>query len=943
MEQVAADWAAWDDTYRFVLDRNESYIESNFQWESLESAGINVLYLFDPDQNVVWGEAFSTAMGGPVNLDEGTLERFLRISGQIQQSSTHLPVKGLVTTPSGLLMMVAYPVLTSEKKGPIRGALIIGRFLGPTLQESIQQYTWVKFNLKKLSDTLPEEVVEWVQTGMDPDTKIYMAGEEWMWVYGILRSIDGLPIRLVEAVIHRDIMARGILSARWATLSILFILILTLISITLVAVSHLRALKKTNDRVMTLVEERTMELAQATDEAKRLQEEATKANQAKSEFLANISHEVRTPLNGIIGLAQMASDTVTDVNLRNILSTILREADFLIALINDTLDLSRIDAGRMVLDSYPFDCVQHMEDIACDVALRVEDRDIEVTCYVAPDVPRKALGDRRRLRQIILNLAYNALKFTERGEVNLRMERAPEASQRQCSSGECMLFFSVQDTGVGIPKAKQATIFDRFTQADNSLSKRYKGAGLGTYIAQELAHLMEGEIGLESEEGEGSRFWFTAKVKLDGQGTTAVDWRCSASGKRVLVLDSCTTTCRILKEYLEAFGVHATVCSEREEAFDLASHAMLEDQPFDLLLMDEKFLLQERPGELGSLPMVVLSRIGHTGVIDFIDPALDVKGLLIKPLRWALIKAVLMGSLEGRKLPRKGPGTRSDEPPKTAAHILLVEDYPTNQMVMMAHLQSAGHNVELAANGEEAIEKCRSRTFDLILMDLQMPGMDGYTATEVILKEGLSQAPIVAMSAHAMPEYREKCLAVGMSDFLAKPVKRHLMIEKLKQWLPETLTGYATGMAAEPPLNYTENEPPLAPSHSVQETPAVFDHGGALEDFLGNKALFMTALKRFMKDSQEQVSGLPRLEIEGQLETLRREAHKLKGGAASLAAYELSEGAARLEGLALASGDPSGADAISGAIQALNEAFQRFMSAANAWLAENESPENAPD
>ena len=150
---------------------------------------------------------------------------------------------------------------------------------------------------------------------------------------------------------------------------------------------------------------------------------------------------------------------------------------------------------------------------------------------------------------------------------------------------------------------------------------------------------------------------------------------------------------------------------------------------------------------------------------------------MIKPLRWALIKAVLMGSLEGRKLPRKGPGTRSDEPPKTAAHILLVEDYPTNQMVMMAHLQSAGHNVELAANGEEAIENAAVVPFDLILMDLQMPGMDGYTATEVILKEGLSQAPIVAMSAHAMPEYREKCLAVGMSDFLAKPVKRHLMIE----------------------------------------------------------------------------------------------------------------------------------------------------------------------
>ncbi len=930
VRQVAADWAAWDDTYRFVQDRNTPYIDSNFQWESLEASGINSLFVYNHNHQRVWGETYSSLLGGRADLDRQTLGRFKQWSETVQQSQQLTPLSGFMLTNRGPLMIVAYPVLTSEKKGPVRGALIMGRFLNARLHETIQQYTRVDFKLTPITKDTPEYLSQIVRKALGQEGYIQTQDEEWLNVFGVVFDIDKAPALLVEAHIHRDIMARGVLSARLAAVSILFTLLATLVVVAAVALSSLRTMKKANQRVLELVEERTRELAVATAEAEMAQVEASVANDAKSEFLANISHEIRTPLNGIIGLAQMASDTVTDVNQRNILSTILREADSLIALINDTLDLSRIEAGKLALDCHPFDCVQHLEDIACDVALRVDDRDIEVTCYVAPDVPRKVLGDRRRLRQVLLNLAYNALKFTEQGQVNLRMERAGDSAQAACQADECVLYFSVEDTGIGIPEEKQHTIFDRFSQADNSLSKRYKGAGLGTHIAQELVSMMDGDIGLESEEGVGSRFWFTAKVSVQAEAGTAVDWQSAQPGKRVLILDSCGSTCDILSVYLRAYGIAAEQATDLETAFDLASHAMLEDAPFDLLLIDEKFLLKERPGELGALPAVVLSRIGHTGVIDFNDLSLDVKGLLIKPLRWGLLKALLMTCLEGRKLVKKSVEPASAPANVSAVTVLLVEDYPTNQMVMMAHLQSAGYVVDLANNGEEAVAKCRQKAFDLILMDLQMPGMDGYETTKVIKNQRLSDAPIVAMSAHAMPEYREKCLAIGMADFLAKPVKRHVLIDKLNQWTQQISSEKTANLAKKTTLHYTEgsdNDGVVAEQRTGVPV-AIFDYDLALDEFMGNAELLEEAVERFTQDTQVQCKHMLGWATTGELERIRHEAHKIKGGAASITAYPLSEAAASLEQQLMgASGSELSTEAFADSVRNLQQAFEQFAQA----------------
>ncbi|MBW2092373.1 MAG: response regulator, partial [Deltaproteobacteria bacterium] len=531
---------------------------------------------------------------------------------------------------------------------------------------------------------------------------------------------------------------------------------------------------------------------------------AEAASRAKSEFLANMSHEIRTPLNGIIGMIELASDTDLDDNQRNIVHTISAEADSLLGLINDILDFSKIEAGMLELEEIPFDLRVLIEDLANSIAPRAEQKGLEFISYLSPDVPSRLIGDPARLRQILVNLTGNSLKFTHQGEIYLKGEIIQDLGDKY------KFRFTVKDTGIGIPRDKQAMIFEGFTQADGSTTREYGGTGLGTTISKQLTELMGGEIGLESEEGQGSTFWFTVVLaKPKGLQLLAPE-EVNLNGLRVLVVDDNQTNRFILTKYLSSWGCRPVGVSGGSGALSLLEESVSSQRPFGLILLD-----LQMPGmsgfevareikhrkELKSIPIIVLTSIGRLGDgKNCID--IGIEGYLTKPVkRDELRKAIesvlgLFMMKESKLAPKLVTRHTIAEDYRKEIQILLAEDYPTNQQVAMRHLTNAGYQVDLVENGKEAVEAFKLKHYDLILMDIEMPIMDGYEATRVIRsmeaaykKEteeegviGVTKTPIVAMTAHAMKDYKEKCLEVGMDDYIAKPLKRKkllAMVEKI--------------------------------------------------------------------------------------------------------------------------------------------------------------------
>jgi signal transduction histidine kinase/CheY-like chemotaxis protein/HPt (histidine-containing phosphotransfer) domain-containing protein len=552
--------------------------------------------------------------------------------------------------------------------------------------------------------------------------------------------------------------------------------------------------------VLLLAQARLLEQANAVIHKQK--EAAEAASRAKSEFLANMSHEIRTPMNGVIGMTELALGLPMPAEQREYLEIVRSSAESLLGLLNDILDFSKIEAGKLELGPAPFEVRDSLADALRTVAIRAHQKHLELALHVRPEVPPVLVGDWPRLRQVVINLAGNAIKFTERGEVLVKVEAGDEpAAGGGGPPGPVPVRFSVSDTGIGIPPEKQRLIFEPFQQADPSTTRHYGGTGLGLTISARLVGLMGGRLGVESEAGRGSTFSFTVPLAASAGPPAPARPRGPGrlDGLPVLVVDDNVSNRRVLEEVLAGWGMRPQTAAGGAEALAALERAAAAGVPFPLVLLDyhmpdmDGFAVAEhmrRRPEMAAATLMMLSSVDHQGAAARCRE-LGVTRYLLKPVKQSDLLDAILAALPGPRPAAPPPEAppAAHAPPLRRLKVLLAEDNAVNQMLAVRLLEKAGHAVAVVGDGRAAVEAAAREPFDVVLMDVQMPGMDGLEATGEIRRQGGRRVPIVAMTANALKGDRERCLEAGMDGYVSKPVRP----DELFQALAEVLGAAAAG------------------------------------------------------------------------------------------------------------------------------------------------------